>query len=659
MLSAPEAQYVGVSGGKAANLAKLRRNGFTVPDGFIITTAAHQAHLQDEHLSELKGRLLAASNTPERRSMLEAAKALREAILALPLSESLMADISSAVEAMQPATTFAVRSSAPFEDGSEQSWAGQFDTFLSVGDEGLESAVKSCWASQFGSRALSYAGEKLNDAIGRGFSVFVQAFVPGDVSGVAFSVDPRTDDSSKLIIEAVLGTGDSLVSGSENPLSIVMAKRDNIVLKRRLGDNKKDILTAGSLRKISKEIQEIESFLGYPVDVEWTMMDSKLWILQARPITGLSNMTNHLTKSDIPSIEGYELTFKVTGLGFLFTDMLIRGFGYLDPLFSSNKLAFRQYFPEEKMEYAAKEGYKWLSSPGGFESYRSEFSAFHDMARNRAEAILSESITTASFGELVGLLARYLEFYSKTDFQFTNVTYLYYEEDKIVRHSLDELAKFKERARLWINSAVIEEDGFFARLVGAVASQLGIEGDDIESYKISEVIEAFDGGRLDGAILDARREAFVIFKDAAGVNYVWGEPAQAYIDESAIVEERLAGDAIVGQVAHKTEETSVTGRVRLINVDYDDQEKMDREIETMEAGEVLVSEFTAPELMEACRKAKAIVTDLGGMLSHAAIVSRELGVPCVVGTRNASRAFANGDEISVNLVSGSVEKLSK
>jgi pyruvate,water dikinase len=77
----------------------------------------------------------------------------------------------------------------------------------------------------------------------------------------------------------------------------------------------------------------------------------------------------------------------------------------------------------------------------------------------------------------------------------------------------------------------------------------------------------------------------------------------------------------------------------------------------MVKGEILVTEFTAPELISACRKAKAIVTDIGGLLSHAAIVSRELNIPCLVGTHNAAKILKTGDEVAIDFEIGIVNKI--
>ncbi len=76
--------------------------------------------------------------------------------------------------------------------------------------------------------------------------------------------------------------------------------------------------------------------------------------------------------------------------------------------------------------------------------------------------------------------------------------------------------------------------------------------------------------------------------------------------------------------------------------------KSAKEIKNMVKGEVLVTGMTTPDFVPAMKKASAIVTDTGGMTSHAAIVSRELGVPCIVGTQDATKVLKDGTDISVD-----------
>ena len=79
-----------------------------------------------------------------------------------------------------------------------------------------------------------------------------------------------------------------------------------------------------------------------------------------------------------------------------------------------------------------------------------------------------------------------------------------------------------------------------------------------------------------------------------------------------------------------------------------------KEISKIESGDILVSTMTSPDFVPAMKKASAIVTDKGGQTSHAAIVSRELGIPCVVGTKNATKILKNEQVVSVNGVTGEI-----
>lgn len=94
---------------------------------------------------------------------------------------------------------------------------------------------------------------------------------------------------------------------------------------------------------------------------------------------------------------------------------------------------------------------------------------------------------------------------------------------------------------------------------------------------------------------------------------------------------------------------STKGRARTL--------KSSKEIELMEEGEILVIEMTSPVYMPAIKKAAAIITDIGGITCHAAIVSRELGIPCIVGTKKATKVLKNGDLVEVNADKGIVRIL--
>ena len=101
---------------------------------------------------------------------------------------------------------------------------------------------------------------------------------------------------------------------------------------------------------------------------------------------------------------------------------------------------------------------------------------------------------------------------------------------------------------------------------------------------------------------------------------------------------------IEGQTAFVGE---VKGKVKVIN--------SKDEFDKFESGEVLVTSMTRPEFIPLIKKSSAIVTDEGGVTSHAAIVSRELEIPCIIGTQNATDALEDGDTVGVNADEGVVK----
>ena len=106
-------------------------------------------------------------------------------------------------------------------------------------------------------------------------------------------------------------------------------------------------------------------------------------------------------------------------------------------------------------------------------------------------------------------------------------------------------------------------------------------------------------------------------------------------------------DVIKGQVGNKG---IATGKVKVIlaNTEFD----------KMEIGDVLVTTMTTPDFVILMQKASAIVTDIGGLLCHAAIVSREINKPCVIGTKNGTQILKDGDMVEVDANKGTVTKLS-
>lgn len=262
-LSSLSAGDLEVAGGKGANLGELRRAGFTVPDGFVLTTAAY----------ELVADPTDASDPARARARLRN--------VAVP--EAVAAAVRDAYRAIG-SPRVAVRSSATAEDLPEASFAGQQDTYLDIEGEGaVLDAVRRCWASLWNERAVSY---RATHDIGEGalrLAVVVQRMVDAEVAGVLFTADPITGRRRRAVIDAVRGLGEQLVSGAVNPDHFVVDARDATIVERR-----GDVIDDARLRELATVGTRIEAHFGRPQDIEWAIDRSgTLHVVQSRDITTL------------------------------------------------------------------------------------------------------------------------------------------------------------------------------------------------------------------------------------------------------------------------------------------------------------------------------------------------------------------------------------
>lgn len=181
-----------------------------------------------------------------------------------------------------------------------------------------------------------------------------------------------------------------------------------------------------------------------------------------------------------------------------------------------------------------------------------------------------------------------------------------------------------------------------------VAKRNEISHSDIELYNPKELLTlAETGGKLN---LTARKKGYMAYyhEKENSISYEYGDRANEIISKYADVKIDKNVEEITGLVTSKGK---VTGNVRILSGS--------RHFDSMQEGEVLVTSMTSPEFIVAMRKASAIITDEGGITCHAAIVSRELGIPCIVGTKVATRIFKDGDLVEVDADKGIVKKCKK
>jgi len=649
---------VNISGGKGANLHRLIHHGFNVPEGFIVSTKAFNEFLNYNKLLPLIKKELSSIRVDNHESISRASKNIKKEIKGAEVPNAVLLQIDKSL-LKSGSQKYAVRSSGVFEDSYDNSWAGLFDSFLEISKEDISENIKKCWASFFNSRAIVYNIRAYKNISKLNFAVVVQKMIASEKSGVAFSIEPKENDVNKILIEGAPGLGENHVSGKELAFTAIIDKKKRIVLSRYSSKKaKSDLLSTREINLLSGQIIKLEKLFKNPVDVEWAMASDKLYFLQIRPITALGRSPKLQNgPNSLPNINDYELTFKVSGLSFLFTDMLAHGFKYLHPLFTSDKDSqFLQYFTNDKMEYAAKYGMDMFSKPTGFKDYQNKFTKFYDNNVVLLDGIIAnKKLSKSSTQQFFSILSKLFTYYSKNDNQFTNLAYVYAEENQVINKNLNLLSKFKDVARVWINNTSIDQNSQFSRFIDRLCNEFEIERSDLECYKTSEILQLFNGSHVPNQEIKNRKLSFTIFYNSREQVYITGKKSVNFIDKVSSRQKALSSSEIRGQVANKVQKV-VQGKVRVINVDYGKLDQLNQDINAMIKGEILVAEFTAPELMSACRKAKAIVTDIGGLLSHAAIVSRELNIPCLVGTGNATKILKTGDAVTIDFESGSVKK---
>jgi phosphoenolpyruvate synthase/pyruvate phosphate dikinase len=198
----------------------------------------------------------------------------------------------------------------------------------------------------------------------------------------------------------------------------------------------------------------------------------------------------------------------------------------------------------------------------------------------------------------------------------------------------------------------------YKKLLRNISNNAHISYDDIEQYYHADLIKLVtQNEKLDYKIVSSRKQSSAITKTNNGeLEFVSSMEADALFD--VLYGQNDARNVLKGMMGHSIGKV-VKGKVKIIHTDYKNPDKVKKEMSEMEDGQVLVSQITAPELMPAIKKAIAIVTDIGGMLSHAAIISRELNIPCVIGTKNASEVLKDGDIVEVDADNGVVRIISK
>jgi pyruvate,water dikinase len=318
-----------IAGGKGANLGELTRAGLPVPRGFVVTAEAFRASIQSigPKLTSLWQRM----DPDEPESLASLSEEMKQLIRSLEIPATVRAALLTAYRQLGKNRAVAVRSSATSEDTAATSFAGMHETFTNVaGEEAVLDKVRECWSSAYGQRVVAYRkSQGLSEE--PTLAVVVQEMVDSARSGVMFTVDPANGGRERLIIEGAFGLGEVVVGGQVEPDMYVVDKERMRVIEARIGhkdfkivreghgqERRVELSTEEGGRRVLKDDEvlelarlgmRVEQHYGSPQDVEWAEEGGRLYLVQSRPITTLSDTAGPAKK---PQAKEPAL---VTGLG--------------------------------------------------------------------------------------------------------------------------------------------------------------------------------------------------------------------------------------------------------------------------------------------------------------------------------------------------------
>ena len=312
-----------VAGGKGANLGEMTSAKINVPSGFVITADAYRDFLKVNGIDILIENGIKKSVDDEIK-LLNEAEHFRRKIKFGKFPERLENAIREKYFNLGNNTRVAVRSSATAEDLPDASFAGQQETYLNVqGIESVLNAVRNCYASLWGNRAVSYRFHQGYDQTSVSIAVVIQEMIESEKSGVLFTVNPVNKKENEMQINASFGLGESVVSGrvtadsyiidksgkiaqvniGSKETQIIYGDKETVEVAVSSDERKTRALNDREILELMKCGLEIEKHYRMPMDIEWAIKNDIVYILQARVITTLKNSENDITGNDL--IEKY------------------------------------------------------------------------------------------------------------------------------------------------------------------------------------------------------------------------------------------------------------------------------------------------------------------------------------------------------------------
>ena len=695
-------------GGKGAALYRLCAGGIRIPRTLCITTQAYRNFVDYGGMREKIQLELSRKEFDEMRweEIWDASQRLRLLFMRSPIPPKMETAMRQAIANIFGDRATVVRSSAPDEDLRSQSFAGLHASYTHVhGCDAVLRHIRMVWASLWSDAALLYRQELGLDTVSSAMAVLVQEMVSGQASGICFTRDPMR--AGRGIIEAVHGMNPPLVDGRISPDRWTL-EGDTGAIIEHLSPESRDQwqppddghgtdgllplptalqnhppLNCSQVEVVWKTAVHVAAMAGEPQDIEWTFRDEELVLLQARPITSVSQPAEGDNRSWYLSLHRslenlMELRRRIEA------DLIIR------MRETAEELAKIDVTGLDDADLAAEIRRRWEINQQWVAIYWEEFIPFAHGMRLFGQ-VYNDTMVPADPYEFMQLLQHQDLISTRRNRELTELA-------AAVRSHPRRVAALEQND---LNAL----DADFRSDLDAFVLRYG----DLSCPVTGAVECAPDAGTLASILLELA--ALPESASVAGDNATAAEREAAFLDSCpaewlddcrklislarasyrlrdddnillGAIEARLIAAAQEGQRRAQTGSTALSAMLAELGLDAADDGKRPRDhahpavvsdrqitgqpagpglvrglarviaehtdIAQFKKGEIIVCDGIDPNMTFVMPLAAGIVERRGGMLIHGAIIAREYGLPCVTGVAGATSRITTGQTITVD-----------
>lgn len=353
----------------------------------------------------------------------------------------------------------------------------------------------------------------------------------------------------------------------------------------------------------------------------------------------------------VPNPADYDFLWTI-GFPYIFSDAhYYAGYAKQDFLLFLKGTSNTLFVGKAERQQLAKEGFQ--TGVTNYVSFEKKIKKKMGVYQTKIAHLRSEKITGISNEKLAGLLAQaahllidmWLDYFPLEYHSFDGIAELASTgKNRTLEKNLKKISELKYAYRKLLNVTMYEPT-ILRPFLSEIESRISLPY-PAENYRYTELIGLLHGKSV--TIPD--RSGYIVRGLFSNGEDCTGKKAEMLYKKFLTVDTAIT--QFTGVVANRG---TYTGKVKKIM--FSAGTDFAKEISAMDKGDILVSGSTGPEMILACKKAGAIITDEGGIISHAAIVSREFGIPSIVATKIATKVLNDGDIIEVDAINGIIRKL--